>query len=104
MLRNHLYYFVKPLLPIRVRLALRRWHARRALRRAGDTWPILPGSERPPEGWPGWPQGKQFAMVLTHDVEGLLGGKLYVEADPFKAASTILGVINDKRRGLGLLT
>lgn len=35
-----------------------------------DYWPILPGSERPPEGWPGWPDGKQFAFVLTHDVEG----------------------------------
>jgi glycosyltransferase involved in cell wall biosynthesis len=33
----------------------------------------MPGSERPPEGWPGWPEGKQFALVLTHDVEGTLG-------------------------------
>ncbi len=24
----------------------------------------------PPEGWPGWPDGKKFAFVLTHDVEG----------------------------------
>ena len=29
----------------------------------------MPGSERPPEGWPGWPDGKKFAVVLTHDVE-----------------------------------
>ena len=35
-----------------------------------DIWPIMPGSERPPEGWPGWPNGKKFAVVLTHDVEG----------------------------------
>jgi len=27
----------------------------------------------PPESWPGWPEGKQFALVLTHDVEGNLG-------------------------------
>jgi glycosyltransferase involved in cell wall biosynthesis len=33
----------------------------------------MPGSELPPEGWPGWPEGKQFALVLTHDVEGNLG-------------------------------
>lgn len=38
-----------------------------------DTWPIMPGSERPPEGWPGWPDGKRFALVLTHDVEGPAG-------------------------------
>jgi hypothetical protein len=36
-------------------------------------WPILPGSERPPEGWRGWLDGKQFAFVLTHDVEGQSG-------------------------------
>lgn len=33
----------------------------------------MPGSERPPEGWPGWPGGKKFAVVLTHDVEGKAG-------------------------------
>jgi glycosyltransferase involved in cell wall biosynthesis len=35
----------------------------------GDVWPIMPGSERPPKDWPGWPEGKKFALVLTHDVE-----------------------------------
>ena len=30
----------------------------------------MPGTERLPEGWPGWPEGKQFALLLTHDVEG----------------------------------
>jgi glycosyltransferase involved in cell wall biosynthesis len=39
----------------------------------GDVWPIMPGSERPPEGWPGWPEGKKFAFVLTHDVESNAG-------------------------------
>ena len=36
-------------------------------------WPIIPGSERPPEGWPGWPGNKKFAFVLTHDVESATG-------------------------------
>lgn len=35
----------------------------------------MPGSERPPAGWPGWPDGKQFAVVLTHDVESPTGVK-----------------------------
>ena len=26
-----------------------------------------------PRGWPGWPNGKRFALVLTHDVEGCKG-------------------------------
>jgi len=73
MFRNRLYYYAKPYLPFRVRLALRRWYARGVLRRCGDVWPIKPGSEKTPADWPGWPDGKQFAVVLTHDVEGQLG-------------------------------
>jgi hypothetical protein len=38
-----------------------------------DIWPIMPGSERPPENWLGWPRAKKFALVLTHDVEGQAG-------------------------------
>lgn len=32
-------------------------------------WPILKNACIPPEGWSGWPDGKKFALVLTHDVE-----------------------------------
>lgn len=73
MLRNRLYYSVKPFIPYALRMGLRSWMTRRKLRRVAGTWPILPGSERPPEGWPGWPEGKKFAFVLTHDVEGQIG-------------------------------
>ena len=52
----------------------------------GNIWPIMPGSERPPQDWPGWPGGKKFAVVLTHDVESKAGlGKcrflMQLEAD-----------------------
>lgn len=70
MFRNRLYYGIKPLVPWSVRMGIRRWFARRKLRHVADVWPIYPGSEKPPAGWPGWPDGKQFAFVLTHDVEG----------------------------------
>jgi glycosyltransferase involved in cell wall biosynthesis len=40
---------------------------------ARNTWPIMPGSERPPANWKGWPEGKKFALVLTHDVDGWSG-------------------------------
>jgi len=68
--RNRLYYLLKPLIPWSVRLAIRRRLALRKLPHIRDVWPIQPGSEKPPAGWPGWPEGKQFAFVLTHDVEG----------------------------------
>ena len=40
--------------------------------------------------------------LLTDDVEDLLGGKFYVEPDPEKAADTIIEVIMEKRKKLGL--
>ncbi len=39
--------------------------------------------------------------VLTSDVEGVVGGKFYVEPDPKKAAEAILAYIEEKRRRLG---
>ncbi len=36
-------------------------------------WPIDEAAGIAPPGWPGWPNGRQFAFVLTHDVEGPKG-------------------------------
>lgn len=68
-----LYYTLKPLIPFSFRLVLRRWLAARKLVHVGHIWPIRPGSEMPPPGWQGWPENKQFALVLTHDVESPRG-------------------------------
>ena len=73
MLRNKIYYQIKPFVPQFLRAAVRRRLALRLRERVGDIWPIMPGSERPPEGWCGWPEGKEFAVILTHDVEGKVG-------------------------------
>ena len=73
MYRNRIYYRIKPLIPAAVRLAARRWLVRRQLPHVHSHWPIAPGSEQPPENWHGWPDGKKFALVLTHDVEGQAG-------------------------------
>jgi len=63
------YYSAKPLLPWRLRIAARRIVARRQRRQAAAVWPIDPAAGVRPPDWPGWPEGKQFAVVLTHDVE-----------------------------------
>lgn len=34
-----------------------------------NLWPIDYKAAKPPEGWSGWPAGKQFALVLHHDVD-----------------------------------
>lgn len=67
------YYALKPAIPRTVRSALRRVHARRLRVRSSSVWPICEESGNPPEAWPGWPDGKTFAFVLTHDVEGRKG-------------------------------
>ncbi len=67
------YYQVKPWLPSRTRLAVRRWRAERRRHRFAGQWPVDPNAARKPAGWTGWPEGKKFALVVTHDVEGRRG-------------------------------
>jgi hypothetical protein len=43
------------------------------LKSSGEFWPIQESAGDKPAGWPGWPEGKQLALVLTHDVEGPRG-------------------------------
>jgi hypothetical protein len=69
-LLRRLYYKFKPHLPWRLRIAARRFLAHRKLGTVARRWPIDPAAAKPPAGWTGWPEDKQFAFVITHDVEG----------------------------------
>lgn len=73
MIANRFYYVFKPYLPWRLRIALRRWNGRRVLAASAGSWPILETAGQPPANWPGWPEARPFALVLTHDVEGPKG-------------------------------
>jgi len=53
-------------------LMRRRWAGYRRSGAVG-VWPIDENSGATPPGWPGWPAGKQFGLILTHDVEGQKG-------------------------------
>lgn len=68
-LRNRIFYMAKPLIPRGLQLWLRRTLVARRRRAVENIWPILPAAAQPPAGWPGWPDGKRFALVLAHDVE-----------------------------------
>lgn len=70
-----LFYLIKPILPRRILLTLRRIIAARQRRISREYWPINTIAGKKPEGWEGWPQRKQFAFVLTHDVESVKGFK-----------------------------
>lgn len=71
-LLNAMYYLFKPFLPQAARYTMRRLRANYKLQTAKD-WPIMESAGEAPFGWAGWPQGKKFALVLTHDVEGPVG-------------------------------
>ena len=68
-----IYYLIKPIMPWRLRVTLRQWRGKRRRKAFAAVWPIDPAAGIAPSGWPGWPEGKRFAFVLTHDVEGQKG-------------------------------
>ena len=63
------YYHVKPYVPKGVRWTLRRHRAASIRKRRASVWPIDNAAGATPDDWPGWPDGKRFALILTHDVE-----------------------------------
>lgn len=69
------FYRLKPLIPRSVQLFLRRNIVRLSMKRYQGVWPIDERASTPPSGWPGWPGGKSFALILTHDVESAQGAE-----------------------------
>jgi hypothetical protein len=73
MLTRRIYYLFKPYIPWSVRMGVRSYFAKRKRARLSAVWPVDQSTRTPPIGWPGWPDGRQFAFVITHDVEGPTG-------------------------------
>jgi hypothetical protein len=72
-LTNNIYYSLKPIIPRPLQIFLRRIVVSRKKALHRDTWPIDEKAGTQPDGWDGWPDGKRFALVLTHDVETAKG-------------------------------
>jgi hypothetical protein len=70
---NNIYYCIKPCIPRGLQLFLRRKIVLRKRLLFANIWPIDEKASRPPDGWLGWPEKKQFALVLTHDVDTAKG-------------------------------
>ena len=64
-----LFYMIKPVLSRDMQLFLRRQRIRMLWNQNRNRWPIDPQAGNTPLYWQGWPEGKRFALVLTHDVE-----------------------------------
>ena len=70
---NRLYYTLKPYIPRLLQIALRRRIAQYKRKKYTHIWPIDQSSATPPLGRQCWPEGKQFALVLSHDVDSRRG-------------------------------
>jgi peptidoglycan/xylan/chitin deacetylase (PgdA/CDA1 family) len=67
------FYTIKPLIPRRLQISMRRFRARVKLLTQADIWPVHEEAATPPKNWMGWPDGKKFAFILTHDVDTAKG-------------------------------
>ena len=67
-----LFYLIKPLIPRQLQIFLRRRRAKRLLEQYRRRWPIETSRGRF-SGVSKWPDGKQFCVVLVHDVETMHG-------------------------------
>jgi hypothetical protein len=70
---NKIYYSVRPLIPRRIQILLRRQVTLWKKAFLKDLWPIDKEANRPLGPWAGWPEKKQFAFILTHDVDTAKG-------------------------------
>ncbi len=68
-----IYYEVRPYVPRTLQVMFRQQIAAASYRVKQDKWPIDRLAAGAPPLWDGWPGGKRFALVLTHDVESAVG-------------------------------
>jgi len=66
---KNIYYKLKPIIPRRLQIILRRIIIDLNKDNYKDIWPIYDKVGCAPKSWTGWPNNKQFALVLTHDVD-----------------------------------
>lgn len=118
-LKNYLFYSVKPLLPRKIQLFLRRRIAAYQRKKYANIWPINERAATPPPGWKGWPEGKKFALVLQHDVDTKTGhdnvsrlmdleeclgvrSTFFIVPERYPISSRLLDEINNRGFGLGV--
>lgn len=66
---NNTYYRIKPLIPRRLQISLRRIQTHFKRLKYRHIWPIDPAADGCPKTFTNWPGRKKFALVLTHDVD-----------------------------------
>jgi hypothetical protein len=69
----HFFYKIKALVPRRFQISIRSYIARKKLVKYQTVWPISEGACKKPYDEFKWPGNKQFALILTHDVDTSIG-------------------------------
>jgi peptidoglycan/xylan/chitin deacetylase (PgdA/CDA1 family) len=64
-----LFYFFKPFVPRFLQILIRRQIIRRKRIQYSSIWPVNEQACNMPVNWNGWPERKQFALILQHDVD-----------------------------------
>jgi peptidoglycan/xylan/chitin deacetylase (PgdA/CDA1 family) len=73
MLLRKIYYILKPLMTRRLQIWMRRKRIEMIMPRYKNIWPIYESAAPAPDDFPGWPDGKKAAVILTHDVDSQKG-------------------------------
>jgi hypothetical protein len=99
MIRNRVFYLVKPLIPRQFQLYLRRHIARRRQQTHAAIWPVDEKAGTAPASWCGWPDGRKFSFVLMHDVDTQQGhdqvGKL-MELEEHLGFRSIFNIVPER--------
>lgn len=66
---KNIYYTLRPFIPRRLQIVIRRIRINHQRSTVNDVWPIDQMACKAPDNWTGWPEQKRFALVLMHDVE-----------------------------------
>ncbi len=69
----HFFYRIKGLVPRRLQIFIRSFFARKKLEKYKNVWPINLDACKKHCNKFKWPDNKQFALVLTHDVDTATG-------------------------------
>ena len=64
-----IFYLLKKFIPRRLQIGLRRMIAIIKRKKYQNVWPINYNASNKPKNWNGWPEKKQFAFIITHDVD-----------------------------------
>ena len=68
-----IYYTLRPAIPRSLQVGIHKYHNILKRKSYEAIWPIDETAGASPDDWQGWPEGKRFALILTHDVELLSG-------------------------------